>query len=178
MHVCLCRRLSTSFSCRARAWLAAVNPQYFEYQIGRGVEWIQIYSPGIWRPVPDDAPVLLHASTYWEWRRSYHHSMILGMIRSALEHKDAVVLALFCKSTLGCLAWWCAFRLCLLATFLCDFERLAGLKCSIVQCMVQHDGSCLATLTTTSSMGQQIQVWNGFGSMYRVSGIQSRTGPG
>ena len=78
---------------------------------------------------------------------------------------------------LGCLAWWCTFRLYLFAAFLYDFERLAGLKCSIVQCMVQHDGSCLATLTTTSSMGQQIRVWNGFGSMYRDRGIQSPRTP-
>ena len=67
------------FSCRARACLAAMNPQYFEYQIDRGVEWIRIYSPGIWRPVPDDAPVLdpLHASTYREWRRSYRFQGVL-----------------------------------------------------------------------------------------------------
>ena len=58
---------------RAIACLAAMNPQYFEYQIERGVEWIRIYSPGTWRPVPDDAPVLapVYASTYREWRRSY-----------------------------------------------------------------------------------------------------------
>ena len=72
MHVCLCRRLSTNFSWRA--CIAAMNPQYFEYQIDRGVEWIRIYSAGIWRPVPEDAPVPdpLHVSTYREWRRSYH----------------------------------------------------------------------------------------------------------
>ena len=73
LHVCLRRRFSIAFSGRAIACLAAMNPQYFEYQIDRGVEWIRIYSPGTWRPVPDDAPVLdpVYASTYREWRRSY-----------------------------------------------------------------------------------------------------------
>ena len=73
LHVCLRRRFSIVFSGRAIACLAAMNPQYFEYQIDRGVEWIRIYSPGTWRPVPDDAPVLdpVYASTYREWRRSY-----------------------------------------------------------------------------------------------------------
>ena len=63
------------------------------------------------------------------------------------------------------------------AAFLHNFARLAGLKCSIAQCRVQPDGSYLAILTTTSSMGQHIRVWNGFGSMYRVSGIQSPRTP-
>ena len=78
---------------------------------------------------------------------------------------------------MSCLAWWCTFRLYWFAAFLHNFERLAGLKCSIVQCRVQPDGSYLAILTTTSSIGQQIRVWNGFGSMYRVSGIQSPRTP-
>ena len=73
MHVLPCRRLSFGSSV-VQARIAAMNPQYFEYQIDRGVEWIRIYSPGIWRPVPEDAPVPdpLYASTYREWRRSYH----------------------------------------------------------------------------------------------------------
>ena len=73
MHVLPCRRLSFGSSV-VQARIAAMKPQYFEYQIDRGVEWIRIYSPGIWRPVPEDAPVPdpLYASTYREWRRSYH----------------------------------------------------------------------------------------------------------
>ena len=73
MHVLPCRRLSFG-STVVQARIAAMNPQYFEYQIDRGVEWIRIYSPDIWRPVPDEAPVPdpLYASTYREWRRSYH----------------------------------------------------------------------------------------------------------
>ena len=58
-----------------------------------------------------------------------------------------------------------------------DFERLAWLICSIVQCMAQHDGSCLATLTTTSPMAPRIRVLNGFRSMCRVRGIQSPRTP-
>ena len=82
-----------------------------------------------------------------------------------------------CEFMLRCLAWWCTFHLYRFAAFLHNFERLAGLKCSIVQCRVQPDGSYLTILTTTSSMGQHIRVWNGFGSMYRVSGIQSPRTP-
>ena len=57
----------------ATTCLAAMNPHYFEYQIVRGVEWIRIYTPGTWRPVPNDAIVHAptYASTYREWRRSY-----------------------------------------------------------------------------------------------------------
>ena len=74
---------------------------------------------------------------------------------------------------LGCLALCCAFRLHVFATFLYDFNRLAWLICSILQCMARHDGSCHTTLTTTSSMAPRTQVLSGFGSMYRVRGIQS-----
>ena len=56
MHVWPCRRLSIG-STVVQARIAVMNPQYFEYQIDRGVEWIRIYSPGIWRPVPDEASV-------------------------------------------------------------------------------------------------------------------------
>ena len=82
-----------------------------------------------------------------------------------------------CEFMLRCLAWWCAFHLYRFAAFLHNLERLAGLKCSIVQCRVQPDGFYLIILTTTSSMGQHIRVWNGFGSMYRASGIQSPRTP-
>ena len=76
--MCLRRRFSITFSGRVIARLAAMNPQYFEYQIDRGVEWIRIYSPGTWRPAPDDAPVLapVYASTYREWRRSYRFQVV------------------------------------------------------------------------------------------------------
>ena len=40
------------------------------------------------------------------------------------------------------------------AAFRDDFEQLVGLKCSIVQCMVQHDGIYLVILTMTSSMSR------------------------
>ena len=54
-------------------------PHYFEYHIERGVEWIRIYTPGPWQPVatatlgraPD------YASTYREWRKSYHFDVYL-----------------------------------------------------------------------------------------------------
>ena len=55
------------------------------------------------------------------------------------------------------------------AAFRDNFEQLVGLKCSIVQCMVQHDGIYLVILTMTSSMVEQERVWNGFESMFRVS---------
>ena len=73
MHALSCRRLSFG-STVVQARIAAMNPQYFEYQIDRGVEWIRIYTPSMWRPVPEDAsvPDPLYASTYREWRRSYH----------------------------------------------------------------------------------------------------------
>ena len=78
---------------------------------------------------------------------------------------------------LGCLALCCAFRLHVFAAFLYDFERLAWLICSILQCMALHDGSCHTTLTTTSSMAPRTQALSRFGSMYRVRGIQSPKTP-
>ena len=76
-----------------------------------------------------------------------------------------------CVFTLGCLAWCCACRFSVSAAFRANFEQLVGLKCSIVQCMVQHDGIYLVILTMTSFMVEQKRVWNGFESMFRVSGI-------
>ena len=64
------------------------------------------------------------------------------------------------------------------AAFRANFEQLVGLKCSIVQCMVQHDGIYLVILTMTSFMVEQERVWNGFESMFRVSGIHPGTSPG
>ena len=58
-----------------------------------------------------------------------------------------------------------------------DPERFAWLICTIVQCMAQHGGSYLATLTMTSSMAPRIREWNGFGSMFPVRGIQSPRTP-
>ena len=79
---------------------------------------------------------------------------------------------------LGCLALCCAFRLHVFAAFLYDFERLAWLICSILQCiMALHDGSCHTTWTTTSSMAPRTQALSGFGCMYRVRGIQSPKTP-
>ena len=78
---------------------------------------------------------------------------------------------------LRCLALCCAFRLHVFAAFLYDFERLAWLICSILQCMALHDGPCHTTLTTTSSMAPPTQALSGFGSMYRVRGIQSPKTP-
>ena len=59
--------------------LAVMYPHYVEYHIERGLEWIRIYTPGPWQPVatatlgraPD------HASTYREWRKSYHFDVCL-----------------------------------------------------------------------------------------------------
>ena len=57
---------------------------------------------------------------------------------------------------------------------LCPFEpeRLPWLICSILQYMALQDGTCHATLSTTSSMALRAQALNGFESMYLVRGIQ------
>ena len=56
-----------------------MNPHYFEYHIERGVEFIRIYTPGPWQPVATDTLVRApdYASTYREWRKSYHFDVHL-----------------------------------------------------------------------------------------------------
>ena len=41
-------------------------PRYFEYHIERGVEWIRVYTPGMWQPVAESTlgPTPDRASTY------------------------------------------------------------------------------------------------------------------
>ena len=50
-------------------------PRYFEYDIVRGpgisrVEWIRVYTPGMWQPVAEST--LGPAPDHREWRRVYH----------------------------------------------------------------------------------------------------------
>ena len=54
-------------------------PHYFEYHIERGVEWIRVYTPGMWQPVAESTlgPTPDRASTYREWRRVYHFDVCL-----------------------------------------------------------------------------------------------------
>ena len=80
MSVFAADSVTHDFFQRARGDLSfRYEPSLFEYHIERGVEWNRIYTPGTWRPVATDTLVHapIYASTYREWRKSYHFGVYL-----------------------------------------------------------------------------------------------------